>query len=204
MHDTPDLDAVTPEPSVEFLLHMDNYLKNVYPSKANDYVVAFVCDRNLNNSLPVSALLDTGALNNSYISPRVARWLVDKHVAQINPCNTNICGINDKLCVKCLGVIKITLHLKSELSNEFFYLYTEASIIDAAFDVLLGRPDIKKHNLVVHFPSQFRSIESQLDSTLAERPVNTHIAREVSPESNKRPDRANRSRPGAMLNEFCS
>ena len=193
-HDTPDLDAVTPNSSVEFLLHMDNYLKNVHPSKANDFVVAFVCDRNLNNSLPVSALLDTGALNNSYISPRVARWLVDKHVAQINPCNTNICGINDKLCVKCLGVIKITLHLKSELSNEFFYLNTEASIIDAAFDVLLGRPDIKKHNLVVHFPSQFRSIESQLDSTLAERPVNTHSAREVSPESNKRPDQSCKSK----------
>jgi hypothetical protein len=87
-----------------------------------------------------------------------------------------------------LGVIKITLHLKSELSNEFFYLETEASIIDAAFDVLLGRPDIKKHNLVVHFPSQFRLVDTQLRSSLAERPVNTHSAREVSPESDKRPD----------------
>ena len=42
-----------------------------------------------------------------------------------------------------------------------------AKVLDAAFDVVIGRPSIKQHNLAIYFPSQFLTLSHKTRSLLA-------------------------------------
>ena len=118
-------------------------------------------------SLPVTVFLDTGAFHGNYASKRVAEWLIKKGIAQIAPCNKLICGANNSWCMKSLGMISIHLKFKTEVSHEALLIHFEASILDAAFDIIIGRPLIKQANLVLWFPSHFLTLDVKKRAMLA-------------------------------------
>ena len=118
-------------------------------------------------SLPVTAFLDTGAFSGNYVSKRVADWLLSFGRTKILACEKQICGANAEWCTRCVGIIAIHLKLKSEVSNKDLLLTFQASVLDAAFDIIIGRPYIKEANLVLWFPSHFLIMDDSQRSMLA-------------------------------------
>ena len=154
----------------EYMLVTNNYLSQLDLSIANhDFLMGYVSGRNNGPSLPVSVVLDTGAFHGNYISDRVAQWLRDKSSVAIHPCNSNniICGANSSWCSTCIGRVEINLILNPEISSTMITLPFTAKVLDAAFDVVIGRPSIKQHNLAIYFPSQFLTLSHKTRSLLA-------------------------------------
>ena len=101
-----------------------------------------VLDRN------VAVMLDTGAIDRSYVSIEVGKEL-KKAGSLVAPCDVDkICSCSRDNCFACLG--KVPLHLKffNELTNSFEMISLVATIIESDFDVIVGRPDIGRNDLI--------------------------------------------------------
>ena len=152
----------------ESLLQTTTLTPSINSAIANsDYIMGYLCSLETDVTAPVTVLLDTGAFNGNYISSRVAKWLVENFHVKIQPCSTTICGANSKWCVKCIGTINFTLNLNTELSSTMLALNLSATILDASFDIVLGRPTIKAYNLVLYYPSHFVHLDKNTRATLA-------------------------------------
>ena len=93
-------------------------------------------------------MLDTGAIDRSYVSIEVGKEL-KKAGSLVAPCDVDkICSCSRDNCFACLG--KVPLHLKffNELTNSFEMISLVATIIESDFDVIVGRPDIGRNDLI--------------------------------------------------------
>jgi hypothetical protein len=65
-----------------------------------------------------------------------------------------VCCAFSKVCKRCSGQVNIKISTNDEFSQPL-ELDIQASIIDTPFDLIIGRPSIKKWGLVKRFPSHF-------------------------------------------------
>lgn len=152
----------------ESVLQTRELLPNINTTIAHsDYVMGYLCSLETDITAPVTVYFDTGAFHGNYISRRVARWLVSNFHVKINPCDATICGANASWCVKCIGKLSFMLNLNTETSSTMLALSLDATILDGSFDIVLGRPSIKEHNLALFFPSHFVNLDERTKAVLA-------------------------------------
>ena len=101
-----------------------------------------VLDRN------VAVLLDTGAIDRNYVSLVVGKEL-KKAGASVSPCDVNrICSCSSNMCFECKGIVSLYLKFFNELTNSFEKIFLTATVIESDFDVIVGRPDIGRNDLI--------------------------------------------------------
>jgi hypothetical protein len=126
-------------------------------------------------NIKTNVLLDTGALQGNYVSDQVAKELITMG-APVKNCNVTVTSCfkddstaivnNNKAVVKVAvdKVIKFKLRFKHELSNEYENISLTACVVNnLSYDVIIGRPDIAKHD----FTNKFRN-------HLASEPIEHH------------------------------
>ena len=117
-------------------------------------------------------LLDTGSLHSCYISKEAAQWLTLHKTKQCS-ChpNDNTYGPNKSICYLCLGRINnLSVEFFNEQSNSNEIVKLNAIIIDMDFDLIIGRPTIKKYNLTHKLASHFH------DPQVVEDVLNTRVS----------------------------
>jgi transposase InsO family protein len=112
----------------------------------------------------IQVLLDTGAVTRDYISSRVASMLEANGIVRLASTAVICSGFTDK-CEQCSGKVAIEIISKDE-SDQFIKLNLTATIIQTPFDLIIGRPSIKKYQLAKRFPSQFFDNEDMEEKTL--------------------------------------
>ena len=101
-----------------------------------------ILDRN------VACLIDTGAIDRSYVSPTVGNEL-KKMGAKADPCDiAKICSCSSSMCFECQGIVTLYLKFFNEKENSFEKIKIKATIIESDFDIIIGRPDIGRYNLI--------------------------------------------------------
>jgi len=107
------------------------------------------------NGFQAKALIDTGALAGSYISTGLKDWLT-ANGAKVIPClREQVCSAFTNTCSKCLGRI---VNLKTEIQNDVTLpvsMDLNVTVIDSPFDLIIGRPDIKRYKLIDEIRSLF-------------------------------------------------
>ena len=93
-------------------------------------------------TLTINALIDTGALQASYVSQSVADWLKSRGT----PCECGercqkkkICSAFSNVCSKPNGEISFDLQFKNEINNVFETITILASVINTNYDIIVGR-----------------------------------------------------------------
>jgi hypothetical protein len=110
-----------------------------------------------NNEMPFHALIDTGALNDNYISNKCFSKVMQSDVDN----NINVSKENKKLCTamgqcitQCVNKVKLLI----KFVNYNLTLHCLFSVIDSPFDIIIGRPTIMEHNLLpIFFPCAYSS-----------------------------------------------
>ena len=98
---------------------------------------------------PLSALVDTGAAADNYISKGVAERLRGAGCPQ-RLCNTKICsgiGAAAQFCVTCQGIFKFKLSYHNDLTNLMDSISIEAKVADIQEDIIIGIPTIREYGL---------------------------------------------------------
>ena len=101
-----------------------------------------ILDRN------VACLIDTGAIDRSYVSIPIGNEL-RKMGATADPCDIEqICSCSSTVCFECKGIVTLYLKFLNEKTNSFEKIKIKATIIESDFDIIIGRPDIGRYNLI--------------------------------------------------------
>jgi hypothetical protein len=95
-------------------------------------------------------LFDSGARDDNYISPELVEKLQLKR--EKISCRTQVCPVGS-LCSIVDERVLIFIKLKNELTNKPFVFSTYANIYDGLldqdeFDLIIGKPCMKKHRIV--------------------------------------------------------
>ncbi len=138
---------------------------------------------NLTNWLFVNILIDSGALQANYVNTKIAAWIKEQHDIELPVCKqtnfsnniiVNLGGTSNS--IKILGLHTFSIKIFNELSKEYDILNClDFKVLDSKFDIILGRPTIRKFKLIKMIPSYFLDSldeESSL-SEYASRPVQT-------------------------------
>ena len=138
------------------------------------------------NTRTVKCLLDTGALQDNYVSEKLAAWM--ESVRSTPPscsldCVCDQCRIEKPSegnniyvnagfggattqSIKSPGFIKFSLHMLNEVNQQIFSIQNmQANVLPSDFDIIIGRPMIQKLDLTRWFPSHFRAPEILLEKT---------------------------------------
>jgi transposase InsO family protein len=113
--------------------------------------------RNKRNSkdIAVKALIDTGAVQSSYISITLAQKLHKLGLIHKRT-NKRICsGLNNASCTTATDSYDLELTFVNEKTNLEELLVINAQVIDCRFDLIIGQPDIFAFDLTDKFPSLF-------------------------------------------------
>ena len=124
--------------------------------------------------IKVSTLFDSGAINNNYIGVDAAHELERRGAIvhrDINNKNMVCSGLGKKsICKKASGYIQFKISFLDEHDNVHDYKI-KATIVDIAFDLILGRETIKDLNITDLFPSHFKHFDKDSkvinDSTIS-------------------------------------
>ena len=119
----------------------------------------------LETPIPIRVLLDTGALNANYISSYLLTELelTLDNLLTINITPTKETTLSaDNSILNCKGQITCDLVLrKTETPTTITLNHTVLKVINMTYDVILGLPAIKTHNLITeHFSSLFSAEQS--------------------------------------------
>jgi hypothetical protein len=104
---------------------------------------------------PIQVLVDNGALHNDYVSEALAEWLVSKGVQGVAYSGTVKSGI---LAKNNYQIINKAILIQLQFTDDYGITRTlslTAAVIPTQFDVIIGRPSIKKFKLAKYLPSQF-------------------------------------------------
>ena len=109
------------------------------------------------NEIPVSFLLDTGALASDYISVNLARTLEEAGVVKLDDnCGKVVCSaLLNTNCEKCYGTYKFTIRFKNESNDKFESVTIRAIAINMRFDLIIGRKSAIKHDLIAKYLHKF-------------------------------------------------
>lgn len=103
----------------------------------------------------IHLLVDTGALQDNYISVDTANWLRQQG-AKAQDCKSVVCsGIKRRSCSRCLGKISFDLMFFNDLTNKEDKIFITAKIANITVDIIVGLPTIRKELLVFKMFSQF-------------------------------------------------
>ena len=143
----------------------------------------------------LECLVDTGALDRNYVSREVAELLAQAG-GKMKECDVEqICSCNQSVCMACLGIVSFDFTFYNELTKHNETLGLEATVIDMDFDVIIGRRDIYKHDVILKVYRQIFSDLSTSDDnalSLEERLRNTKRLLTITTHS----ERPNISRSG--------
>ncbi len=106
-------------------------------------------------SVPVHLLLDTGSMQDNFVArKRLSIW---QGLYTSLTCQRNVCSLHG--CSDSTEAISCTIELLTE-QNQIIYITITAIVVDfdIPFDIILGRPTIKEHDLNRYFPSHFQSM----------------------------------------------
>ena len=119
------------------------------------------------DALTVRCFIDNGALQNNYINEEAAQFLRERGVVGC-ACAKNkfVCSGFSNDCRASLGSLSFALTLTNEVTRTKETFELTASIIDSPFDIIIGRPDIKKYKFTKKFPSHFEESVSEDTSLL--------------------------------------
>ena len=69
--------------------------------------------------------------------------------AKADPCDiAKICSCSSSMCFECQGIVTLYLKFFNEKENSFEKIKIKATIIESDFDIIIGRPDIGRYNLI--------------------------------------------------------
>jgi hypothetical protein len=103
-----------------------------------------------------SCLSDTGAISSDYISLQLVHKLIKKYDNVIIS-QTNIhvrSPFKNAKPINCLGRVQLPLTIFNELTNVEETIEIDALIIDSEYEVIIGRPTIRKYGLLVKCHNQ--------------------------------------------------
>jgi len=113
--------------------------------------------------VPAWALIDTGALHGSY----VGTWIIRHNIDVIeNKLSTQVCNPINNSCVPLTATVIVSVSIYDENKINKFDFEIELKILpsldDKDYDIIIGLPDIKKHNLLEKLARQFsdRSVDA--------------------------------------------
>ena len=105
------------------------------------------------NNIKVNALIDTGAIQSSYISLNLARKLHKLGLIKIQTKQRICSGINNSSCTTATASYDLTLSFVNERTLNEELLVLRAQVIDSRFDLIIGQPDIFFYDIIEKFPS---------------------------------------------------
>ena len=115
--------------------------------------------------VPTLALIDTGAPHGSYVGTWIKQH--DSNVIVDSNLMTQICSPINNSCTALTESISvcISLYNKDKLSKFKFDIKLKilSSLDDREYGLIIGLPDIKKHNLLHKLANQFIDAEVELD-----------------------------------------
>ena len=139
------------------------YLASLQPTPTNSDLLSVVISAPLPQGVSsakelkghkAQALLDSGALAADYINSRIVSTLPLVPVQSVNLNRT--CSGLDGVCSDTSSYTNCTLTIQT--SNGYINLNIVPTILNKTpFDLILGRPTIKKYQLATLFPNHFRS-----------------------------------------------
>jgi len=101
-----------------------------------------------NNKLMNNVLLVTGAMQGNYISEEIVEWLRAQGV-QSKRCLTTICSaFKEERCIESNNNYTFQLTLLSKHASNCVSLEISASTINTSYEVIIGVPTIRKHNMI--------------------------------------------------------
>ena len=110
----------------------------------------------------LDGLVDTGALDRNYVSREVAA-LLSQAGGQMRMCDVERIGsCSQTVCMACLGIVSFDFSFFNELKQLNETLSLETTVIDMDFDIIIGRRDIYKHDLLLKV---YRQIFSDLTTS---------------------------------------
>ena len=101
----------------------------------------------IKDDLPLRFLLDIGALQGNYISKDLAIALESRGVIR-NKCNHRVCSAMSNLCQTADGLMKFYLQYFNVYVNKYERIEITAKVLDIQFDLIIGLPTIKHHELI--------------------------------------------------------
>ncbi len=119
----------------------------------------------LEKPIPIKVLLDTGALNANYISSYLLKELevhdITNVTIKIIPTQEKTMSADNSI-LECTGSITCSLDLQKSENAKISVNNTVLKVIHMHYDVILGLPTIKTHNLITeHFSSLFSTNQRQ-------------------------------------------
>ena len=107
-------------------------------------------------SYKASALLDSGAISANYTHKEVALKIAFLGIASIENDSNITCGAFINSCKKNFGTIKLTVNINDERTNNTYSFKTVFKILENInYEIIIGRPDIRLHDLTNTCRSQF-------------------------------------------------
>ena len=115
----------------------------------HDYLLTcFLSTPSLKIQRTINCLVDTGALDDNYVSEEIGDEL-KKSGALATQCERQkVCSCSSNVCFDCLGVVHFSATFKNEITNIYETIALKATIIDSDFDLIIGRRDIFKYDII--------------------------------------------------------
>ena len=105
-----------------------------------------------NNYYSLKALLDTGAKGGNFIHPRIVQEL-NLHIIRSN---SVVCSaFENSSCAESKGFVMLNLNYFDETTKSFMPLNIRATILDIAYDLIIGKATLREHALLEKVPGQF-------------------------------------------------
>ena len=129
-------------------------------------------------SLSVSMFVDSGAVDDDYISLRITKQLqakgaqIDTNVACVVCAGLELGG---QECTDCKGKIELDVNFINENTNANEIFHIHPKIIKTPHDLIIGRITMRKMNLTTKLPSIFGSSASDpAGAELVIQPIDSH------------------------------
>ena len=96
----------------------------------------------------ITCMIDTGALDDNYVSAEIGNFLKENGAIATKCVADKICSCSKSMCFDCLGVVQLEVKFHNELINDFETISLKATIMISDFDLIIGRRDIFKYDLI--------------------------------------------------------
>ena len=153
---------------------LPTYLCSTISPKTVKHDYLLTCNVSSSNSEinGVECLVDTGAVDRNYVSRELGEKIKGMG-AQEHPCDIPaICGCNNSMCIPCQGIVDFDLKFLNELTMQTETISIRATIIDSSFDLIIGRKDIFRHDLMF---KTYKQIFSDLGVSTDAMPTGTSL-----------------------------
>jgi hypothetical protein len=134
-----------------------------------------------------TALIDTGAIDATYIGTSLANSLVRTYGFRVEPnCTIVHTPDNGAKPFYSQGQLTLDIEVLNELKNEWEMINVTALVINSPLDLIIGLPDIRKYDLLTKCKMQILSIasEMEIDDDEPTPPVSTRQTDTDRPEPN--------------------